>query len=245
MASWTNIPNANLAAGAPIRSVDILAIKENTVYNGEVLRNKQVFTSSGTFNVPANVHRVKVSVIGAGGNGSNGTTNTDNGCGGGAGGYILDFVGVTAGGTASVTVGTNAGTRTSSFTGTSTITAAGGSNGSGTQNAGGTNGVSGAATIFGQPFYTAGPCRRGNTALLTENVINLSGSTNNLISGFQKSFGGVYAHGFGIGGVQRAATSGDNQHIGLGYGAGGGGGVNPSGFTGGGVGTNGLVVVEW
>jgi len=27
--AWTNIPNANLAAGAPIRSVDLLAIRDN------------------------------------------------------------------------------------------------------------------------------------------------------------------------------------------------------------------------
>jgi hypothetical protein len=27
--AWTNIPNANLAAGAPIRSVDILALRDN------------------------------------------------------------------------------------------------------------------------------------------------------------------------------------------------------------------------
>jgi hypothetical protein len=27
--AWTNIPNANLAAGAPIRSVDLLALRDN------------------------------------------------------------------------------------------------------------------------------------------------------------------------------------------------------------------------
>jgi len=35
--AWTNIPNANLAAGAPIRSVDLLAIRDNipAVANGD------------------------------------------------------------------------------------------------------------------------------------------------------------------------------------------------------------------
>jgi len=32
--AWTNIPNANLAAGAPIRSVDILALRDNVVALG-------------------------------------------------------------------------------------------------------------------------------------------------------------------------------------------------------------------
>jgi hypothetical protein len=35
--AWTNIPNANLAAGAPIRSVDLLALRDNipAVANGD------------------------------------------------------------------------------------------------------------------------------------------------------------------------------------------------------------------
>ena len=35
--AWTNIPNANLAAGAPIRSVDLIALRDNipAVANGD------------------------------------------------------------------------------------------------------------------------------------------------------------------------------------------------------------------
>ena len=81
MAVWTNIPNGNLAAGAPIRSIDILALKENVIFARGV--RAQVFTSNGTFTIPAGVEAVKVTVVGGGGGGrfSGGEV-----CGGGGGG---------------------------------------------------------------------------------------------------------------------------------------------------------------
>jgi hypothetical protein len=82
----------------------------------------QVFTSSGTFTVPAGVTRAKVTVAGGGGSGGNargnfqpsprgGFTTPAYGGGGGGGGVAIKFVtGLTPGGTVSVTVGGASGT---------------------------------------------------------------------------------------------------------------------------------------
>jgi hypothetical protein len=206
------------------------------------LHGKQVFTSSGTFNVPTGVTSVLVTVIGAGGNGGNGSSS--NGGGGGAGGYIVDYVSVTSGGTATVTVGTNGGSRTSSFAGATTITASGGSNGAtGTQDSPGNGylGLSGASTIFGVTNYligavkddlTTGFFRPGVLLALSGSIANGGGN------------GSVYNHGLGAGGGARA-TNGYNQQNALGYGAGAGGGSTGSQSLSGGTGTNGIVIVEW
>jgi hypothetical protein len=202
--------------------------------------NKQVFTSSGTFNVPAGVSRVKVTVIGAGGNGGNGSGDYPGG-GGGAGGYVVDYVAVTAGGTATVTVGTSAGTRTSSFVGGTTITASGGSNGT---NGSGSNfgffGLSASASVFGQTYSTPGAYKENANIISGMGSIATSGTTSYL-----NSWGCVYNHGYGIAGGGRRDAS--NTYLPIGYGAGGGGGgaPNPGQPTGGGAGANGVVIVEW
>jgi hypothetical protein len=192
--------------------------------------NDQVFTSSGTFTVPTGVSRVKVSVIGAGGNGGTGVNGGARGGGGGAGGYVVDYVAVTPGGTATVTVGTNAGTRTSSFAGTTTLTALGGSDGAG----GTVTGLSAASTVFGLTNYATGS-RRADDGVYASCAVTVSGT-------YDDTSGGVYNHGFGVAG---SFNSGSSRHIPLGYGAGGGGGGNSAGITAGGTGTNGLVIVEW
>jgi len=207
--------------------------------------NSETFTSSGTFNVPSGVTRVKVTVIAAGGNG--GTGYTDGVCsnftggGGGGGGYVVSYVGVTSGGTATVTVGVNTATRTSSFAGTTTITAAGGTNGvNASTSANGNSGLSGASTIFGITNYSTGLNR-------TSDNVYANGFSEIITSGTNsESSGQVYGHGFGVAGELRSATAGaTNRHTPLGYGAGAGGGAGSSGITGAGVGRNGLVIVEW
>ena len=68
--------------------------------------NVQVFTSSGTFTVPAGITRAKVTVVGGGGSGAAGA-----GGGGGGGGTAIEIVtGLTPAGTVTVTVGGVAGT---------------------------------------------------------------------------------------------------------------------------------------
>jgi len=206
--------------------------------------NKQVFTSSGTFTVPTGVSRVKVTVIGAGGNGGNasGTSACSRapGGGGGAGGYLIDYIDVTVGGTATVTVGTNAGTRTSSFAGISTLTAGGGNNGSNAvTDTEGNVGLSGASSIFGITNYMYGGAR-------TTNALNTSVATIVTSGSIGTQGGGVYNHGFGVAGSLRTTSSASNaKHTPIGYGAGGGAGNNLSSATTGGIGTNGLVIVEW
>jgi hypothetical protein len=208
--------------------------------------NFQAFTSSGTFNVPAGVSRVKVTVIGAGGNAGNGPGGSvcsgGDGGGGGAGGYVVDYVAVTPGGTASVSVGTNAGTRTSSFAGGTTITAAGGSNGTnGANNLDPRSGASGASTIFGVTNYQAGPYRRNFAAPNTF----ITGGNISTASNQPFSTGQVYGHGFGVGGNGPAASNASYNAIGYGAGGGGGGSASYTYVNGGGTGTNGLVIVEW
>jgi hypothetical protein len=201
----------------------------------------QVFTSSGTFNVPLGVSRVKVTVIGAGGNGGNGVTDDRSGGGGGAGGYVVDYVAVTAGGTATVTVGTSAGTKTSSFAGATTITAAGGNNGSSDAN----QATSAVASVFGQTYYLVGAVRHTNVAISSmdagngQNLLTTSGTV------VTNGTGACYGHGYGAAGTIRTSSGASNsKHIGL-FGGGGGGGSSQSGYTGGGAGGNGLVIVEW
>ena len=230
------VGTARLASGTANSTTFLRGDQTWATPTGPASNNKQVFTSSGTFNVPAGVTAVKVTVIGAAGSGGNGIQCVDNGGGGGAGGYVVDYVTVTPGGTATVTVGTNGGTRTSSFAGGTTITAAGGTDG-GTNS---TIGASASASVFGQAYYGTGSTRANDTIIY-------GGST--FISSITRQYansGGVYGHGFGVAGESRQNSAGLNsRHIPLGYGAGGGGGRAESGFTAGGTGTNGVVIVEW
>jgi hypothetical protein len=216
---------------------------DNFNTNSVSFGNAQTFTSSGTFNVPLGVSRVKVTVIGAagsGGNGAGGVCVEVAGGGGGAGGCVIDYVAVTAGGTATVTVGTNGGTRTSSFAGTTTITATGGSNGTNATGSPGTRGASGAFTKFGLTVYLEGD-RRASNAVNTIPQINLVSS----VFTITQTEGFTNGHGYGVSGMIRSIVAGNNaRHTPLGYGSGGGGGSSAA-LAAGGTGTNGLVIVEW
>lgn len=71
--------------------------------------NIQVFTSSGTFTVPAGVTKAKVTVVGGGGSTTSNISASSGG--GGGGGTAIEIVsGLTPGGTVSVTVGSAGGT---------------------------------------------------------------------------------------------------------------------------------------
>jgi hypothetical protein len=199
--------------------------------------NDQIFTSSGTFNVPAGVARVKVTVIGAGGNGGNGAGDFAGG-GGGAGGYVVDYVAVTPGGTATVTVGTNAGTRTSSFAGGTTLTASGGSNGNNSD--GGISafqGSSGATTLFGQTGYVAST-NISQSGIISYDFVPPANTRRSPV-------GVCYSHGYGAGGASINASTANSNGAGFGAGGAGGGTPNPGFQSTGATGRNGLVIVEW
>ena len=94
---------------APGSSGNVLA-SNGTTWSSTTIQtgfsNVQVFTSSGTFTVPAGITRAKVTVVGGGGSGA-----ASVGGGGGGGGTAIEIVtGLTPGGTVSVTVGGVAGT---------------------------------------------------------------------------------------------------------------------------------------
>lgn len=216
----------------------ITSITEQTIAQ----RGYQVFTASGTFTPPQGVTKVKVTVIAAGGNGGIGYNTTvggyseaNPGGGGGAGGCVVTYVDVS--GACAVTIGTNAGTRTSSFAGNTTVSATGGSNGTNGSNTNeqatnGTKGADGAYTVFGRTQYTVG--------LYRDSSGGYPGTAE--IGSLVTQTGGVHGHGYGAAGG-RASTG--NGIAAVGHGGGGGGGAGDADNRTGGLGSNGLVVVEW
>ena len=182
----------------------------------------QVFTSSGTFTVPAGVTALKVTVAGGSGAGGSAVACAYSGGGGGGSGTANSFLtGLTPGLTITVTVGGVSGTSTIT-SGTQTITTVSAAGG----------GTGGAGTSLSSPTGGA-----GGTA---------SGGTQN-ISGSQGSYGGTFAGVGGAGGVGGGA-GGDihSSSNGASGGAGrvGNNGLSPSGTTGA-AGQSGVVIFEW
>jgi hypothetical protein len=145
---------------APGTSGNVLASNGTTWASTTIqigFSNVQVFTSNGTFTVPAGITRAKVTVIGGGGSGASGV-----GGGGGGGGTAIKIVtGLTPAGTVTVTVGGVAGTSSfgsyCSATGGATVTSivggAGGVGSSGdinlTGGGGGGGGTTGSFNVYG------------------------------------------------------------------------------------------------
>jgi hypothetical protein len=83
MAIWTNVPDSVLEPGDPIRSVDIIAIKENGVWNREthgfeIISDTGNLTTSGTYSLPAidEYESIVAIIIGGGGSGGAGRVGT-------------------------------------------------------------------------------------------------------------------------------------------------------------------------
>jgi len=196
----------------------------------------QVFTSSGTFTIPAGITTVKVTVVGAGGSGGARTTNTLAGGGGGGGAGISYLSNLTPGNTILVTVGAGGAPATSD-----------GSNGS----AGGFSRIeSGTQSIT---TITANGGERGvgpNTGTYQQNGGSCSGATFNIQGnpgtppGELSKSGGVGGGSiFGGDGSFNANYSGQSgQH-------GGGGGPNSQTYSSfgasSGAGGNGIVIFEY
>jgi hypothetical protein len=201
---------------------------------------RQVFTSSGTFNVPALVTAVKVTVIGGGG-GSGGCQTTagsqgaDAGGGGGGGTSIKWVTGLTPGGTVTVTVGT------------------GGTGGS----AGANNGGSGGTSSFGAHCTATGGGGGNGSATSSGYLIVAGGAGGTGASGDLNFSGGAGGNGFVAGGNRAGQGFGGDSFMsgrsqpggadGAGYGGGASGPslAASSSQTAGAAGANGVVIVEW
>lgn len=188
--------------------------------------NGQVFTSTGTFTIPSNVTKLKITVVGGGGGGG-GDNGSQAGSGGGAGGAAIAYLsGLTPGNTILVTA-----------------IGAGGSGSSGTGSSGGTttvaSGTQTITTISATGGGAGGAGASGGTGGLGSNgSLNLYGN-----AGSVGGSGGVCGAGggsiFGGGGQPVKSGNGANGTTG-----GGGGGAQGGGNSGG-NGGNGIVVFEW
>ena len=219
---------------ATLNSTGVLfndSTQQNTAFIGG---RGQVFTSSGTFTVPAGITAVKVTVVGGGG-GSGATStppcgSTNYGQGGGAGGTSIDFVtGLTPGGTVSVTVG------------------AGGTAGAANAGAGGAGGTSSFGAFVSASGGSGGVAAGGTSSFAaagagSNGTINLQSPVSNLNLG---TIGTGQPSFFGSGGVRKTADgAGTSPAFGYGGGAGGGRASASTAYAGA-AGAGGLVLVEW
>lgn len=229
----------------------------------------QIFTSTGTFTVPAGVTAVKVTVIGGGGGGGSvsGGNQYLGGGGGGGGGVAVKFItGLTPGSTITATVGGGGGASasggTSSFgaycsatgggggSSTSTHTGdiaagSGGSGSSGDFNYNGCPGARGFADGYATPRGGSGGGSGGPVEpsfSLTNSAPQPPGLTNTwFIYGGRGFLGGKGGNGW------YGSSAGANHagEAGTGYGNGGSGACKYNTNYSGGSGSAGCVLVEW
>lgn len=191
----------------------------------------QIFTSSGTFTIPAGVTTVKVTVTAGGGAGGAGSSGSNSGGGGGSGSTSIKWLsGLTPGNTLTVTVGTG---------GAGAANAAGG-NGTASSVASGTQTITTISTNFGSGSPQGAPAIAGGNggAAGTGGDLNLGGTVGG--STEVVGFGGTGAPSFWGGGASPGASG-----VGpAGSAPGAGGGGTGTGGTGG-AGAAGIVVFEW
>lgn len=199
---------------------------------------KQVFTSSGTFTIPAGVTAFRWTIVGAGGAGGGGASGVSGGGGGAGGTARVLATGYTPGNTIAVTVGTGGtgsagangtnGSASSIASGTQSITPVTASPGSG-GSSGATNagyGGSGGTTTNGDADSTNGG--DGSTGTSNSTSAGVSGGASSMGGGGRGFYGGTTGNG----------------SPGEAYGSGGGGGSSNTSSAGG-NGANGIVIVEW
>ena len=209
------------------------------LYGNAGVSSMSVFTASNaSWAIPAGVSRLKVTVVGAGGNGATGvdlSSGAYSGGGGGGGGTAIQvYTGLTPGATLNVTVGTTANATSSVTSGTQTIVtvqATGGASANTSTNnppVGGNGGVGsgGLLNIKGNP----GNPGSGTLAISNGTLLAVGGS------GGGSTFGG--------GGVCQSTLVGS---AGGNYGSGGAGGgaIVGGGGSAGGAFAPGVVIIEY
>jgi hypothetical protein len=218
----------------------------------------QVFTSTGTFTVPAGVSAVKVTVVGGGGGGGRGLDSSSSGGGGGGAGFGFKWItGLTAGATVSVTVGAGGAQQTNGGTSSfgAYISATGGSAGGSSTvvSLGGAAGTVSGADI-GYSGHPGFPSTQSSIGARGGVANSYSNQTKPLdpVAGFPRDDAGFNSQmigilgGFGGRGGNPVFCSYPqfNPESATGYGNGGGGNYNniaaPAGS-----GSGGIVIVEW
>lgn len=188
--------------------------------------NIQVFTGSGTFNVPADVDLVYAIAQGGGASGGGGTSGTI-GSGGGSGSWSAGLVSVTPSGTVTVTIG---GTSTGGTTGNPGANGNDSSFGASVIGKGGSAGAAGGAVAGGNGGVAG-------TGTITT-VGNPGGGGASIVTNLGAGYGGMSPL-FGGGG---AVTTGTGGNGGANTGGGGAGGRNANS---GGNGAAGIVIVYY
>jgi hypothetical protein len=197
--------------------------------------NIEVFTSSGTFTIPAGITKIKVTVVGGGGgaSGANGTGSSGGGAGGGAAIKILS--GLTPSNTLTVTVGS--GGNGSAYTST------GGSGGSSSL-ASGTETITTISATGGAGGRSNGSLQGSTGGVGSGGDLNIRGGASQ--GGSQSSANGGWSVGQGGnsilgGGAPAMSTLGTDGGL---YGGGGGSRIYTSSGTGG-DGAAGVVIIEY
>lgn len=203
----------------------------------------QIFTTSGSFTVPAGVTQITVEAWGGGGRGGTRTTK-DEGGGGGGGAYARSVITVIPENTYTVTVGSGSTTTAAGgdswFINNTTILAKGG-NSVPDNNSNGAAGGSETSSIGGVKY--AG----GNGS----NVVSSNGGGGGSSAGTgangtnaTNSTGATAPTGGGNGG-NGATANNSNGSPGIAPGGGGGGSKNNGGTQIGGAGANGQIIISW
>lgn len=233
---------------------------QDSVADNKQIKGQQIYTSSGTFTVPANVRQIQVFVVGGGGSGAMGNSDGNEyiAVGGGGGGGFTNYgtyqvspgarytVAIGAGGAQNMGKGYSGGT--TSFG--SLISASGGGGGyyRGRSVAIGGNGGSGGGADTGN-----GGSNGGNGGGAGQPGIGQVHTT----KAFGEASGTLYAGGGGGGGINQSGGPGagggawGSNHgwqapdAAAGTGGGGGGGVDGSHLRRGSAGGSGICIVRW